>query len=673
MSIVLLLILFTLAITLSNVFNRLMPAIPLPLIQILLGVLMGLTSIGAQITFEPEIFLVMIIAPLLFREGEKADVRSILKHFSVILFLAFIGVFLTLFAVGSVLRWLLPGLPLAAYYAFGAALGPTDAVAVGSLSSRIRLPKHVTHILEGEGLLNDASGVTAFQFALAALTTGAFSWSNAAGTLVISSIGGGLVGWLLVLVKRKVVSWIEKASARDVTGYLLLELLLPFMAYLLAELFHVSGIIAAVLAGVMQAAQIKKTTLFDAQLATVSTTTWDTVTFTLNALVFLFLGIEISQVFQPIWESTEYSNGWLLLVILIVTAVLFAVRFLAVILYYFFKNHRIGNLREILLLTFGGVKGTVSLATVFILPLTLHGETFVGRSLLLFITAGVILGTLLVGIIVLPLLSEAEEPEPLQIEEIHILEEVAVTLQREADETNRLSAESVAENYRDRIREVYSERLTISGRKEVQELQLLMVAIERDGLDKAYESGAISDVGYQIYQRIIQRFERSITKQLLSIIGFWIVFVRRLLGLVLHPKRIFEKKRPQVDKDSTYQEIATLFHRNTQVVLQSYENLRDVYDPMIIDFLLEDRKAMDEQINNGLFVQALFAQQDQDYTKEVLRGYYLERKLIDEYEVDARITPLQASRYRQNVNLLESYSLNTVNDVPLVSLRRLTK
>lgn len=153
---------------------------------------------------------------------------------------------------------ILPTLPLAACFAFGAALGPTDAVAVGSLSGRIDIPERSMNILSGEGLINDASGVTAFQFALAALLTGSFSPVEAAGTLVISSIGGALVGIVLVLLKQQIVHLLETAVAKDVTGYLLIELLLPFIAYLISELIGVSGIIAAVIAGIMQASSLKK-------------------------------------------------------------------------------------------------------------------------------------------------------------------------------------------------------------------------------------------------------------------------------------------------------------------------------------------------------------------------------------------------------------------------------
>ena len=140
---------------------------------------------------------------------------------------------------------------------FWSGSGITDAVAVGSLSGRIDIPERSMNILSGEGLI-DASGVTAFQFALAALLTGSFSPVEAAGTLVISSIGGAVVGIVLVLLKQQIVHLLETAVAKDVTGYLLIELLLPFIAYLISELIGVSGIIAAVIAGIMQASSLKK-------------------------------------------------------------------------------------------------------------------------------------------------------------------------------------------------------------------------------------------------------------------------------------------------------------------------------------------------------------------------------------------------------------------------------
>ncbi|MTD38921.1 sodium:proton antiporter [Erwinia sp. CPCC 100877] len=672
-----LIIVFTLAITFSNVFNRIFPIIPLPLVQIIVGILIGITEMGKEIAFEPEIFLVMIIAPLLFREGERNDTASTMKNFTVILFLAFIGVLITLVSVGWTLHMIIPALPVAACFALGSALGPTDAVAVGSLSGKIQIPAKAMHILEGEGLINDASGVTAFQFALAALLTGHFSAADAGISLIFSSIGGAIAGAVLVMIKRQVVMILEKASARDVTGYLLLELLLPFLAYMLAELFHVSGIIAAVVAGVMQAAGFKKVSLFEAELSSVSESTWSTITFMLNALVFLFLGIELSQVFSPVWNSETYSNSFLLLVILLLSATLFIARFFSILVIYSVKNgvkNLWSSMNEMLILTFGGVKGTVSLATIFILPLTINGQPFPERSLLLFITACVILVTLLGGIVVLPFLTETDEVETDNSSAISLLNEVVEKLKRINEEYPQVEMNVVIENYQDRVKELYTDQLPSDQKQEVQELRALIVSIERDGLEESFRQKEIGIEGYRLYERLISRMERSIARQLLSIIGFWLLFVRRVIAFFVHFKNFFGERDEDGIREYRKEELENVrqvFLQNTEVVLKSLDNLTGVYDEEIIRFFIDSRLQLAQRLEDGTFIDSFIVRSQSNYTKELLIGYQVEREMIDQYERTEIITSLEANEYRKNVNLLESYSINDIsNTVPFTKLTK---
>lgn len=657
-------ILFAFAITFSNVFNRIVPIIPLPMVQIIFGVLIGLTEMGQKITFEPEVFLVMIIAPLLFREGERTNIRSMLKNFSVILFLAFAGVIITLLTVGWTLHLIIPALPIAACFAFGAALGPTDAVAVGSLSGKIQIPAKAMNILAGEGLINDASGVTAFQFALAALLTGSFSVINASWTLLFSSVGGAAVGVILVFFKRQIVHLLEKASAKDVTGYLLLELLLPFLSYVLAEIFGVSGIIAAVVAGVMQASSLKKLSLFEAELSSVSESTWSTIVFMLNALVFLFLGIELSQVFSPIWNSETYSNLFLMCVVLLISVTLFATRFLSIVFIYGIKN-RFKNIKkfmnEILILTFGGVKGTVSLATIFILPLTINGELFIERSLLLFITACVILVTLISGLVILPFLTDNEEEEPENPIEIKLLKEVIDHLKLRNESDPHVEMNVVIENYQDRIKELYTEQLSAEKKQDAQELQALIVSIEKDGLEESFRQKEINVEGYRLYKRLITRMERSITKQLLSIIGFWLLFVRQVINLFIHTNSLWDHEDEEVKTELRKEEMESIrqvFLQNTEVILKSLNNLTDVYDDDLIRFFIENRLQLAQRLEDGTFIDSFIIHSQSDYVKELLIGYQEERNVIDTYELENKISSIVANEYRKNVNLLESFSIN---------------
>lgn len=667
-------IIFAVLVTLSNILSKVFPVIPIFMIQIFLGIMLGLTHIGQSLTFEPEMFLVMIIAPLLFREGEQADIPSILKNFGTILFLAFGGVLLTLFGVGVTLKTLLPDIPYAACFAFGAALGPTDAVAVGSLAKRLKLPKNELHILEGEGLLNDASGVTAFQFALTALLTGAFSPLHASLTLVVSSIGGALVGYVIVWLKKRVIQLIERASAQDVTAYLLIELLLPFLAYVLAESFHVSGIIAAVVSGVLQASGLRKINVFDAELSNVSESTWTTVGFMLNALVFLFLGIEISQVFSPIWQSTTYSNPRLLVVVLVIAMLLFLLRFLFISFFYMAKEGRRSLQRQfknILLLTFGGVKGTVSVATIFILPVTINGILFPQRAVLLFLTACVVLVSLTIGMVVLPFLSEGEPEAPLEEKGVSILEEVIMNLRQdlnteELTEEEQIATEAVIETYQSRVIDLYTSAMTESEQQELQEIQGLILSIERDNLDESFRKGKISPNGYRFYSRYFTNVRNSLTRQLFSFLAFWLLFVKRLIRIALHPKLFVERLHQNSPglKAAEVEEIKQVFASNNRKIIQSLENLKEVYEPELIDFFIAERKNLAVRVEQGNMIRNLLIQQDAAFAKRSLRGYYLERKIIDEYEVAGEITTFLANDYRQKVNTLESYAISQLNESP---------
>ncbi|BCA85462.1 sodium:proton antiporter [Enterococcus saigonensis] len=679
MELVELIILIALAITFSNIFAKIIPTIPIFFIQIFLGILVGLSSYGRALNFRPEIFLVLIIAPLLFREGEHAELPIIFKNFGTILSLAFGGVLVTLVAVGLTLHTLMPTIPLAACMAFGAALGPTDAVAVTSITKSLKIPDRVMRILEGEGLLNDASGVTAFQFATVALVTGSFSLWQGSLRLLFASVGGALVGIIVVWGKRKLIRLIEQLSAQDVTAYLLIELLLPFVAYVFSEIIGVSGIIAAVVAGVMQATGRQKVTLFQAELTNVSTATWNTIVFTLNGLVFIFLGIEISQVFSPIWESEVYANWLLLLVIVAVTIILFLIRFIFLLLLNLFssKKGHVKSWQEIFLLTFGGVKGTVSLATIFILPTTLHGEIFPQRSVLLFLTAGVILLSLIISLIVLPQLADGEAEVPVDEKGLAILAEVKKELRIDQEDTaltknEQIALKAVIQSYENRMWDTYTAAMTESERQEVQEIQALIIGIERDGLDESFRRHEIDVNTYRFYSRFIANFQHSVGQQILSFLAFWLLIVRRIIRVILHPKLFFERRQnaPNQMQPNDFSQIKKVYLRNTKLIKQSLASLDGVYDEKIIAHFLAQRQNMVGRLQLNDFMAAVMIRQDPAYIKEMLRGYYLERKVIDAFETAGTITTFAANEYRRKVNLLESYVMSQTGNLPKIPFFR---
>lgn len=651
-------------ITFSNILAKMMPTVPIFFAQIFLGILLGFSKFANEINFKPEMFLILIIAPLLFREGKNSDTQDIVENLGPILFLAFAGVLLTMMAVGFTLYAFLPTIPLAACLAFGAALGPTDAVAVGSLARRLKLPENVLHVLEGESLFNDASGVTAFQFAVAALTTGTFSLLHASLSLVLATIGGILVGLVLIWIKNRLIHFLERTASQDVIGYLLIELLLPFIAYLVAELLGFSGIIAAVSAGILQSKRRYRITVFDAQLANLSSGIWETVGFTLNALVFLFLGIELSEVFRPVWSDRSYSNLKLVTMVAALVIVVFLMRFLYVGLYSLVKKRNF-KLKDCLLLTFGGVKGTISLATVFILPITVHGMAFSQRALLLFLTASVIFISLLIGMIALPLFAEGEYEKPIDRHEWAILQSVIRYLQAKKarkglSQIHLLALETVAEQYRQRTFELMTESMTETEQIKVQEIQGWFLTIEQEEIDKMIQKKEISMKSYRIYNRLLEYHEIVGKQQFLSFSGFWLLAGRRFLRNIRHPKRYWLRKKRRNNWDYSnvdLDELKGIFVNNTIRIRKQLKKQESELAPEILSYLDNRRSLILKQLYDRDVIDPETIESSRYYKEELISAYTLERHQIDRFEKKKRITPLAANHYRQKVNLLESFAL----------------
>ena len=674
MSLLLYIIIFLSVLIVSNAMNKLFPSLPTPLVQILLGIgLRFLLPIG-RFHLETEIFLALIIGPLLFREAEESDVTSILKHWKIVVYLIFPVIFLSTLSLGFLAHVLWAVLPLAACIAVGAALGPTDLVAFASLSERFTFPKRVENILKGEGLLNDASGLVAFQFALMAWMTGTFSIKQASFSLLISIIGGFLVGRFTAFLNRQLQKLLHTVRASDIAGELLLELSLPLLTFFLAEEIHVSGIIAVVVAGIFKASRFKRITLLEAQVNIVTDTIWQTVTFMLNGSVFVILGIELETIAEPILKNPVYDNFWLLLTILLLTIVLFAIRFVMISGFYFLRSLRLKKRmsnywRDMALLTFSGVKGTVSIATILLIPTALEKK----YPLLLFLVAGVTLLSFLTGLVVLPRLSENKEESSDYLMQIAILNDVVQELEKELKHTKvKAPLYAAIDNYHGRIEHLILEQEGKSVQKDLTDLQLLMLSIESDGLEQAYEERNISNRAYSIYQRYLWSMEQRINRNLASRLNYFLIVSFRIVRFLLHEvftlgstfRNWLNQDRINPSKTEK-EEIAELYLANTEVIISSLENLKGVYNTALINFLQDSRIRETAIIESGAFIERVITRIKPNNIKEMLRGYYLERKIIFEYEHEKLISASYAKYLRQNVNNLENYSLKeTANTLP---------
>lgn len=674
MELLIYLILFLFVLIVSSTTNKLLPFLPLPLVQILLGIGIGLFLPNTDFHLNTELFLAVVIGPLLFREAQEADITSVLKHWRIIVYLIFPVIFISTLSLGALAHFLWLSLPLAACVAVGAALGPTDLVAFASLSERFSFPKRVSNILKGEGLLNDASGLVAFRVALAAWTTGAFSLSQAGTSLALSILGGFAVGFVTAMINRFLHTFLLSLRATDIASELLLELSLPLMTFFIAEEIHVSGIIAVVVAGILKASRFKKITLLEAQVDTVTDTVWHTVTFMLNGSVFVILGMELEMIAEPILTNPLYNPLLLLVSVVLLTSLLFAIRFVMIYGFYIWRTRRLKkNLRnymkDMLLLTFSGVKGTVSIATILLIPSNLEQE----YPLLLFLVAGVTLLSFLTGLLVLPHLSEEQEETKDYLMHIAILNEVTGELEKELEgHKNKLPLYAAIDNYHGRIENLILSQENKSAQEDWEALKLLILSIESDGLEQAYEEGKIGERGYQVYQRYLKNMEQSINRKVASRLTYYFLVSLRILRFVLHELLTFGQSfRSWNDKEQRrlraldYDQISELYLENTELIIESLENLKGIYKSSLISFMQESRLRETAIIGSGAFVERVITRIKPNNIDEMLRGYYLERKLIFEYEEKKLITTKYAKKLRQNVNNLENYSLKeAANTLP---------
>ena len=674
MELLIYLILFLFVLIISTTTNKLLPFLPLPLVQILLGIGIGLFIPNNDFHLNTELFLALVIGPLLFRESEEADITAILKHWRIIVYLIFPVIFISTLSLGALAHFLWLSLPLAACLAVGAALGPTDLVAFASLSERFSFPKRVSNILKGEGLLNDASGLVAFQAALAAWTTGAFSLSHAGTSLALSILGGFAVGFVTAMINRFLHTFLLSVRATDIASELLLELSLPLMTFFIAEEIHVSGIIAVVVAGILKASRFKKITLLEAQVDTVTDTVWHTVTFMLNGSVFVILGMELEMIAEPILTNPLYNPLLLLVSVVLLTFLLFAIRFVMIYGFYIWRTRRLKKslrkyIKDMLLLTFSGVKGTVSIATILLIPSNLEQE----YPLLLFLVAGVTLLSFLTGLLVLPHLSEEQEETKDYLMHIAILNEVTGELEKELEgHKNKLPLYAAIDNYHGRIENLILSQENKSAQEDWEALKLLILSIESDGLEQAYEEGKIDERGYQVYQRYLKNMEQSINRKVASRLTYYFLVSLRILRFLLHELLTFGQTfRSWNDKEQRrlraidYDQISELYLENTELIIESLENLKGIYKSSLISFMQESRLRETAIIGSGAFVERVITRIKPNNIDEMLRGYYLERKLIFEYEEKKLITTKYAKKLRQNVNNLENYSLKeAANTLP---------
>ncbi len=477
----------------SSFVSRFIPKVSTPLVQIAMGAIITQVPGFPNASLNPELFMVLFIAPLLYLEAREIDKSELLKSLKLSLSLAIGLAIATMVAVGVVVHAVWPSVTLAAALALGAALGPTDAVAVSSLGKEASLSLRQLGVLKGESLFNDASGIVGFQFAIAAAITGEFAIGRAAGEFALSFIGGAVYGLTIGLLANWLFETVRSLGWETTTTRILMELFLPFMLYLTAEELHVSGILAVVASGLF--VRFDRTGIGPnvARTNIVSSSVWGVLSFSLNGAVFILLGMQLPKAMSASWDDPGVSNVRLSIVILLVSLVVVTMRFLWVAgMLRLARDVNTGKRRKMTparwrsaaVMTFGGAKGTITLSLMFTIPFTVTwGVPFPMRDELIFIASGVIVVTLLLANFMLPLLAPNRDrmaPEMTEIT-IEILRKTVEELTGRVDDENRRAVLMVIESYTKRITRL-KQRVGESDPQGLERLQIEALHWEKDYL-----------------------------------------------------------------------------------------------------------------------------------------------------------------------------------------------
>ena len=371
-----------------------------------------------SLELNPDVIFLIFLPPILYDAASHTSWHDFKSEIRPISTLAITLVFLTTGAVAIACYYLIPGFTWPLAFVLGAIVSPPDAVAATSIIKGMGLNKKVLTILEGESLVNDASALIAYRFAVAAIGTGSFVFLQAGIDFLILLVGGIVIG----LVLGYFFSLIHRMVRNNAMISTSLTLLTPFVAYLLAEHYHTSGVLAVVSAGLT--ISWRSSEIFSYETRIRNHAVWDTIIFLLNGFIFIIIGLQLPSILD---DLGEYSMEQLVIYGGLVAGVTIAMRIIWVFgaSYSLFKNNDAhaddagDTWKNVLIVAWTGTRGVVSLATALALPLTLAtGEAFPHRSLILFLAFSVIFVTLVVQGLSLPLLIRLLKVKPhLQTEE----------------------------------------------------------------------------------------------------------------------------------------------------------------------------------------------------------------------------------------------------------------
>lgn len=660
-------ILLLVCLVVSNIISHYIPFIPTALTQIAFGIAIALMFDGMALEIETEWFLLLFVAPLLYNDGRHFPREELWKMRGPIFGNAILLVLLTTVGGGFFIHGLIPEIPLPAAFALAAILSPTDPVAVNGIAKRIHIPDKVLNLVRGESLINDASGLVAFNYAVAAVVTGYFSLREAVFDFTYMFLTGAVLGLVLSLIMTWMRFSLRKQGIQDTTLHSLLQILTPFLIFIVTEnLLHASGVIAVVVGGIVHSLLRERTETMLAEEQMLTENIWSTVLFILNGVVFLLLGLIIPSSMRATVENPNIGNTLAIGYVLAIGLAILAIRF---VWSYFFSiyEYRAGKTKDAvkpsvktsLLVSLTGVRGAVTMAGVLSIPYFIaSGEVFPERSLILFLAAGVILFTLIVATVFLPLLSKGaaageEIGDFIDLSEARsrLLRVALQKIKEEMNEDNKAAAYQLIDEYKRLFKPIFiqaganrQERSELL--RKMTEVRLSALKAERNYIHETMRTGGMSQEMFEAFDKALDLREEALSKTVRARFSF-------LIG------RAVRDWRRSTRKDNEFAILQLGRDVQLQALQTALEYLQDrakrTGHDSIVDTVILEYKG----IINRLKGSAAHFNEQSEAQKEELRIQVMdaERAEIHSMYEAGSINWEQARELRRMINQVESVTL----------------
>lgn len=435
--------------------------VPYPILLVVAGIGIGMIPGLPSLQINPEIVFLVFLPPVLYAAAWYTSWPDFKKAKRPITLLAIGCVIFTTCAVAWVAHSFIPAFGWAEAFVLGAIISPPDAVAAVAATKGLPIPKRVTTILEGESLVNDATGLIAYRYAVIAVMTGSFDLWNA-GLQFFLVAGGGIA---LGLVLGFVIIWVHKITPDNPTTDTTLTFLAPFIAYLSAEALHLSGVLSVVTAGLYVSR--KSSEVFSQQTRLQAYGSWDTALFILNGVIFIMIGLQLPDIVSSLGATSFWALKYAAVVCLAVIigriVWVYPGTYIPRIIKRIRKAEPRPSLKLVTIVAWSGMRGIVSLAAALALPLTLDGSTpFPHRNLIIFITFCVIFSTLVLqGLTLRPLINwfNIKADDGVQQEEQHARMHLASSIIEHIEENYSLGLTAEVLNQLKTKYEIRIERL----------------------------------------------------------------------------------------------------------------------------------------------------------------------------------------------------------------------